>query len=212
MSCLYTVTKRGAENVKARKNTKVFWLILSTKIENIWKQYLTKNLNHQHFVHFHISSSFNSPHNGIPCLMRFPHQYPPPRPQLLLFSASTAAFASRSRWTTESWPFSDAMCSGVSPRERQPEAKPQAEPNLWEKLWENFGHLKSRSFGNCGRSKILSGLKEQCGFEMFWWHRVGWKKLLPLDFWQGAKTSWSGFSVFETVAEEVEWAWVASAC
>ena len=166
----------------------VFWLILSTKIENIWKQYLTKNLNHQHFVHFHILSSFknldlgsqndvdNTPkhilqHNGIPCFMRFPHQHPPPRPRLSSSFASTAAFASRSRWITESWSLTAAACSGVVPQEPQPEAKPRVEQNpterRGEKVWENFGRLKSRSFGNCGHSKILPELKEHCGFEMF---------------------------------------------
>ena len=79
--------KRGAENVKARKNTKVFWLILSTKIENIWKQYLTKNLNHRHFVHLHISSSFTSPHNGIPR----PQKVSPP----ISSSEATAVFVLR---------------------------------------------------------------------------------------------------------------------
>ena len=54
---------------------------------------------------------------------------PPPRPWLSLFCTSTSAFASRSRSTTESWPLSAARCSGVWPREPQPEAKPRAEPN-----------------------------------------------------------------------------------
>ena len=88
-------------------------------------------------------------------LMRFPHQYPPPRPRPWRLSfACTAAFASRSRWTTESWPAWAAKWSGVLPQEPRPEANPQAEPNgtNWEKVWENFGCLKSRSFGNFGHS------------------------------------------------------------
>ena len=77
-------------------------------------------------------------------LMRFPHQYPPPRPRPLLFCASTAALASRSRSTTESWPSRAAQCSGVLPREPQPEAKPRAEPNgtKGRKFWENFDASK----------------------------------------------------------------------
>ena len=144
-----------------------FWLILSTKTEN---NIISKNLNHQHLRSLPRATESQG-------LMRFPHQYPPPRPRPLLFCASTAALASRSRSTTESWPSRAAQCSGVLPREPQPEAKPRAEPNgtKGEKVSENFGHLKSRSFGNFGHSKILPGLKEHCGFEMFWWHRVGWK-------------------------------------
>ena len=74
--------QRGAENVKARKNTKCwckcFWLILSTKIENIWKQYLTKNLNHQHLR--------SLPHNDP---MR--HEVSPP----ISSSEATAGFVLR---------------------------------------------------------------------------------------------------------------------
>ena len=55
------------------------------------------------------------------------------------------------------------------PQEPQPEAKPQAEPNgtKGRKFLRKFGHLKSRSFGNCGHSKIPPQLKKHCGFEMF---------------------------------------------
>ena len=36
-------------------------------------------------------------------------------------------------------------------------------------------------FWNFGHSKILPELQEHCGFDMSWWHRVGWRPLLPLD-------------------------------
>ena len=52
----------------------------------------------------------------------------PPRPQLSLSLASTAAFASRSRWTTESWPSWAATCSGVWPREPQSGASHRQNP------------------------------------------------------------------------------------
>ena len=67
MPCPYTVTKRGAENVKATKKQMlvqhVLWLILSTKTENY---IISKNLNHQHLHAL--------PHNGIPR----PHEVSPP--------------------------------------------------------------------------------------------------------------------------------------
>ena len=84
----------------------------------------TKKWNHQWTINIFIH--FTTESQG---LMRFPHQYPPPRPRPERLFSSTAAFASRSRSTTESWPSLAAMCSGVLPREPQPEAKPRAEPN-----------------------------------------------------------------------------------
>ena len=53
-----------------------------------------------------------------------------------------------------------------------------------EKLSENFVHLKSRSFGICGHSKILPELEEQCGFEDVLMTSSWLKELLPLAFWQ----------------------------
>ena len=49
------------------------------------------------------------------------------------------------------------------------QGKPRAEPNgrKGRKSLRKFGRLKSRSFGNCGHSKILPELQEHCGFEMF---------------------------------------------
>ena len=146
---------------------KCFWHAFQTN-----KTLSTKKWNHQWtvniFIHFLTTESSG--------LMRFPHQYPPPRPWLSSSFASTAAFAWRSRWTTESWPLAAAMCSGVWPREPRPEAKPRAEPNGMK--GRKFGHLKSRSFGNCGHSKILPGLtvRNNVVLRMFWWHRVGWKR------------------------------------
>ena len=67
---------------------------------------------------------------------------PPPRPRPYLFCASTAAFASRSRWTMESWPFSAAKCSGVLPQEPRPEARQNPTERRGEKLWDNFGAPK----------------------------------------------------------------------
>ena len=118
------------------------------------------------------------PCNGIPRPQEISPQYPPPRPRLVSSSASTAAFASRSRWTTESWPLLAAKCSGVWPREPRPEAKPWAENPTARKTRRKFGHLKSRSFGNCGHSKILPGLtvRNNVVLRMLWWHRVGWKR------------------------------------
>ena len=64
----------------------------------------SKNNQHQHF---------------IPCLRRFPPN-PRPRPRpCLLFCSSTAALASRSRWTAPMWPFPAARCSGVKPQSPQ---------------------------------------------------------------------------------------------
>ena len=124
--------QRGAENVKARKTPNVGAnKILADSLHKNWKQYLaTKKLEPStfrplpHFVHF------TSLHNGIP------RPHPPPRPRLSLFRASTAALASRSRWTTESRPLRAAQCSGVSPREPRPEAKPQAEPKRRKEISE----------------------------------------------------------------------------
>ena len=99
------------------------------------------------------TSSFTSSQRNPKASWGFPHPNPPPRLRPSLFCASTAAFASRSRWTTESWPLRAAKCSGVLPQEPRPEAKPQAEPNRtnWEKLWDNFG-APSQSFENWGHS------------------------------------------------------------
>ena len=133
----------------------MFWHAFQTIVKTI----STKKLNHQWniniFIHFLTTESQG--------LMRFPHQYPPPRPRPSLFCASTAAFASRSRSTTESWPNSAAKCSGVLPQQPQPEASHGQNPT--KRRGENFGRLKSRSFGNFGHSKILPELQ---GTLWFW--------------------------------------------
>ena len=74
----------------------------------------------------------------------FPPQYPTPRPRLSSFSTSTAAFASRSRSTTESWPLRAAASSGVLPREPRPEASHRQNPTerRGEKFSENLGASK----------------------------------------------------------------------
>ena len=109
--------------------------------------------------------------------MRFPHQYPPPRPRLSLFCASTAALASRSRWTMESWPSRAAKSSGVLPREPRPEAKPRAEPNGTKsrKNLRKFWVPQRSKFWKLWPLNFLHGLNEHCGFAMSWSHRVGWK-------------------------------------
>ena len=119
-------------------------------------------------------------------LMRFPHQYPPPRPRPWRLSfACTAAFASRSRWTTESWPPWAAKCSGVWPQEPRPEAKPQAEPNrkFWVPQKSKFWKLWPLKNPPWTWGTVL--------LRKFWWHRVGWKR--PCEpGWQSkcfAKTS-----------------------
>ena len=109
---------------------------------------------------------------------------PPPRPWLCLSCTSTAAFVSRSRTTTEAWPNSAAMCSGVLPQERRPEAKPQAEPygRKGRKTLRKFWAPQRSKFWKLWPLNLLHELKEHCDFEMSWWHRVGWRPLLPLAF------------------------------
>ena len=79
---------------------------------------------------------------------------PPPRPRPYLCCASTAAFAWRSRSTTELLPSRAAKCSGVSPREPRPEASHGQNPTerRGEKFWDNFGASRVKVFGNCGHS------------------------------------------------------------
>ena len=100
----------------------------------------------------------------------FHEVYPPnprPRPRPNAPFASTVAFASRSRWTMESWPLTAAKCSGVSPQEPQPEAKPRAEPNRTKgrKSLRKFWAPQKSKFWKFWTLKILPGLTEQCGFE-----------------------------------------------
>ena len=129
-------------------------------------------------------SSRENPHNGIPCFMRFPHRYPPPRPRPFSFCASTAAFASRSRWTTESRPSRAAQCSGVSPREPQPEAKPQAEPkrNEGEKSSEKILGISKVEVLESVATQASPGVKKHCVFEdvlmtSSWLKKAMWTRL-----------------------------------
>ena len=65
------------------------------------------------WITINISSTFSPrshPSGGFP--RNPPNPRPRPRPNLLL-SSSTTALASRSRWTTPTWPFPAAKCSGV---------------------------------------------------------------------------------------------------
>ena len=90
---------------------------------------------------------------------------PRPRPRPMLFFASTAALASRSRCTICSAPFHAAKCSGVSPREPQPRGpSPQAEPieTKGKQTLRKFWHLKSGSFGKCGHTN--SSLADSVSF------------------------------------------------
>ena len=137
---LYATTQswsqRTTENVGA--NVWAHWHACHEK----WYTKSTKHLNHQHP---------HSLHND-PTPQEISPPNPPPRPWLNLLFASTAAFASRSRWTTESLFRSAAKCSGVQPREPPPEASRRQNPTerRGEKFSENFWCLKS--FENCGRS------------------------------------------------------------
>lgn len=99
----------------------------------------TKSLNHQHVSTFFIM---------IQCLKRSPLN-PRPRPRPSSSLASTAALASRSRWTIALWPFSAATSSGVAPQDPARPTRTQ-DPTKGRKLWKNFGH-----FRNCDHSKTV---------------------------------------------------------
>ena len=170
--------KRGAEIVKARKNTKVFWLILSTKIENIWKQYLTKNLNHQHFVHFHTSSSLTSPHNGIPR----PHEVSPP----ISSSEATAPIVLcihgrlRLQEPLDHGIMAHGSClvqrcfaSGAAARGQATGRTPR---NEGEKNSENILGSKVKVSEILATHKSSLNLRNDVVLRMFWWHRIGWKR------------------------------------
>ena len=87
----------------------------------------------------------------------------------------------RGRWGLRS---AAVLCLGSrSPRP----ATGRTQRNEGEKVWDNFGRLKSRSFGNCGHSKILPGLKEQCALEVFmtssWLKKAMWTRLAVKMLW-----------------------------
>ena len=118
------------------------WLILFTKTEN--------NIHS-----WTINSSSTSPHRSN-ASWGFALN---PRPRLRPSSSCecTAALASRSCSTTETWPFAAAKCSGVLPREPrfQGQAAGRTQRNEGEEILRNFGHLKSWRFGNCGHSNCF---------------------------------------------------------
>ena len=103
----------------------MFWYIVLKMSQSIIKLF--------HYIHFLTT---------IPCLS----PNPPPRPRPCLSCASTAASASRSRWTTPMWPLKAAKCSGVEPHKPRPKAKPQTGEKS-EKCWvpqkSKFGKLWS---------------------------------------------------------------------
>ena len=178
---VYAISGNTHIYVFTNNNTKHWCKCFDTLSNKLWKQYPPKTGT----ISEPSTSSFSSPATESRGLMRFPHQYPPPRPRPWRLSfASTAAFASRSRWTTESWPWMAAMCSGVLPQEPRPEGSHGQNPTerRGEKFGEKFGCLKSRSFGNFGHSKILPELREQCGFEdvlmtSSWLKKAMWTRL-----------------------------------
>ena len=154
MSYLQT---RDADNRDAMKKHKMSvhmsWLTLSTrsKNKNPPKPWTMNQIN--------ISSISSQPSH---CLTTFSPANPRPRPRQSSFCASTAALASRSHWTINSWPFEAAQCSGVAPREPRPcGPRPQAEPNgtKGRKTLRKIWHLKYRIFGNCGYSKTSLDLR-----------------------------------------------------
>ena len=130
-------------------------------------------------------STFRPLHNGIPCPKRFPpnillrghgrlcsvHPRPP---------SPRGAAGPRNRG---GWGLPSAAVWSLGSRGPSSSHWQNPTERGGEKFSENFGHLKNQSFGNCGHSKILPGLKEHCAFEMFWWHRVGWKRPCEPD-WQ----------------------------
>ena len=171
--------------VFTNNNTKHWCKCFDTRSRKLWKQYPPKSWTisepstFRPLPHMPQDSSRENPHNGNPCFKRSPHQYPPPRPRLSFSCASTAALASRSRSTTESWPWKAASCSGVMPQEPQPEAKPQAEPkrNLGEKSSEKIlGTSKVEVLESVVTQKSSLNLRNNVVLRMFWWHRAGWKR------------------------------------
>ena len=148
----------------------------------------TKKWNHQWtiniFIHFLTTESQG--------LMRFPSPNPPPRPRLFSPSASTAAFASRSRWTTESWPFSAAKCSGVWPREPRPSPRQNPRRKIRRKF---LGTSKVKVL------KIVATQKSSLNFRnIVVWRCVlmtsSWLKTLCQPRWQ---SKWFGTIIHSSI-------------
>ena len=104
---------------------------------------------HQHFIHFHF------PHNASMPQEVFPPHILRPRPRPYLPSASTAALASMSRSTAETWPLRAAQCSGVMPREPPKPCRRNPTETDWEKSFEKI-------LGISKRSKLLTKVKHCC--------------------------------------------------
>ena len=162
---------RGADNrdamKKHKKSVHMSWLPLSIRSKN-------KNPPKPWTMNqFNISSISSQPSH---CLKTFSPANPRPRPRPYLLFASTAALASRSHWTINSWPFEAAQCSGVVPREpRPPKPAGRTQGNQGGKSFEkNLAPQKSK-FWKLWPLKNLHGLKEHGGFEMSWGYRVVWK-------------------------------------
>ena len=128
--------------VFTNNNTKHWCKCFDTLSQNLWKEYPPKSWTISE------PSTYSLPLTRNPMPQEVFPPNPSPRPQLLL---SRAAFASRSRSTTESWPCSAANCSGVLPQQPQPEASHgRTQPKRRRKLWENLGTSKVEVLEICG--------------------------------------------------------------
>ena len=150
MSCLYTVTKRGAENVKATKNT-TCWCkcFLADSLHKNWKHLKTisdkklkpstfRPLPHFVFIHFpaqrNPKASWGFPTNillrghGPVCSV---HPRPPSPPG----AAGVASLGCQEQ---------RCCASGAAARGQ---ATGRTQPNEGEKFSKNFVHLKSQRFG-----------------------------------------------------------------
>ena len=160
--------KRGAENVKARKNTKCWCkCFLAHSLHKNWQQYLPKNLNHQHL---HASWGFH-PKSSSEATAVFVLRI---HGRIRLEKPLDHGIVAFGCCDVQRCPTSGAAARG--------QATGRTQRNEGEKIRRKFGHLKSRSFGNCGHSKILPGLNEQCGFEdalmtSSWVKKAMWTRL-----------------------------------
>ena len=153
------------------------------------------NVLAKHFPQKVKHSAFHPlPHVEIPLASRrfFPPKSLVPRPRPLLFSASTAALASMSRSTAETWPLRAAACSGVSPREPRPEGPKARRQNPngteGEKKSEKILAPQKWKFWKLWTLKLLTKVKKHCCFEMSWGHWVvgkTWRLCYSSQRWLG---------------------------